>query len=140
MKQRPVGLVVFAVINFVFAAYTVLAFVMMFLVKGLMAQSGLSLKTYTVLSPFVTSLFLILSGIGFLKLSYCLGFIGGLVFCFGSLANILVFNALRGFQGFAPHIPSMIYPIVLLAFLTLRYKRYFKNEQDTEPPSAPDSE
>jgi len=128
MKKRPVGLVVFAVIHFVFAGVTLRGFVMMCETKGLMAQAGLSLNAYTLLSPVLTCGVLILTGIGFIRMSYGLGFLGGLFFCIASLANIIAFNALRSFEGFALHIPSMIYPVVLLLFLTLRYREHFKNE------------
>lgn len=147
MKQRPVGLVVFAVINFVFGGLMLLAFLgmllgllLMFLAKREMPPSGVNLTPYAILHPIAMSLLLILSGIGFLKMSYRLGFIGGLVLCVGSLANILVCYAARGFQGFLPlHIPSMIYPIVLLLFLTLRYRKHFRNEsRDTERSPASD--
>ena len=133
MKPRPVGLVVFAVINFVFAAFCLLGLTITLVAKDLVAQSGLSLNAYTVLSPVLTCAVLVLSGIGFIRMSYGFGFLGGLLFCIGSLVNIIVFNAIRGFEGFALHIPSMIYPVVLLLFLALRYKKYFTSKiEDTE--------
>ena len=133
MKPRPVGLVVFAVINFVFAAFCLLGLTITLVAKDLVAQSGLSLNAYTVLSPVLTCAVLVLSGIGFIRMSYGFGFLGGLLFCIGSLVNIIVFNAIRGFEGFALHIPGMIYPVVLLLFLALRYKKYFTNKiEDTE--------
>ncbi|MBW2166696.1 MAG: hypothetical protein JRG74_11570 [Deltaproteobacteria bacterium] len=139
MKKRPIGLVVFAVINFVFAASCLIGLGIAVLVKDLMAQSGVSLNTYTLLSPVLTCMVLIVSGVGFIRMSYGLGFLGGLFFCFASLANILVFNALRGFEGFAGHIPSMIYPVVLLLFLTLRYRKHFGNDsKNTEQSPAGD--
>ncbi len=131
--KRPVGLVIFAVINFVFAAFCLLGLTLAVLAKGLMTQSGLSLNAYTLLSPVLTCTVLVLSGVGFIRMSYGLGFLGGLLFCIGSLVNIITFSAIRGFEGFALHIPSMIYPVVLLLFLALRYKKYFTNKiEDTE--------
>jgi len=104
-----------------------------------MAEAGVSLNAYALLSPVLTCLVLILSGVGFIRMSYGLGFLGGLFFCFASLANIIVFNALHGFEGFAKHIPSMIYPVVLLFFLTIRYRKCFTPEQeDTEQFPAGD--
>ncbi len=66
-----------------------------------------------------------ISGVGFLKLSYRGGFLCGIALCVLSLSNIVVFNALHGFKEFILHIPSMIYPVVLLLTLTLRYRQTF---------------
>ncbi len=133
MKKRPIGLTVFAVINFIFGGFCLLGlFVTMVLWPGLRQQAGLSLS-YSIVSPLLTATFLIISGIGFLKLSYRTGFVCGVVFCVLSLVNILVFNALRGFQGFLIHIPSMVYPTLLFLMLTLKYKRVFQmNTEATE--------
>lgn len=133
MKQCPIGLVVFAVINFILAGSMVLGFVLFFLAKGFMpdliAQSELSFNAYGILFTVVTFIVLILSGIGFLRMNYRLGYIGGLIFSFGTLTDILVFYVLSGFENPAQHIPNIIYPIVLLVFLIFRYKPYFKDDK-----------
>jgi len=137
MKKRPIGLTIFAVINFIFAGLTLLSFLVTVLSPGLREKAGLNLSVYTVLSPLVTSGLLIVSGIGFLKLSYRAGFLAGIALCILSLGNIVVFNALRGFEGFILHVPSMIYPTVLFLMLTFRYKQAFStNKGPTEQTPA----
>ena len=131
-RQRPTGLVVLAVINFVFAALTVPSLLLHVFAPQVLEQGNLQLNVYTILSPTITAALLVTSGIGFLRMSYKLGFIVGLVFAIGSLLNILVFNALRGFQGFQLHIPSMIYPVVLILLLTIRYRGYFESSPQVE--------
>ncbi len=133
VMKRPTGLTVFAVLNFVFAGLTLLAFVGMLAFPMLLEQSGQPLNAYAILSPTITSLILIMSGIGFLKVSYRFGFVGGLILCIGSLTNFVVYNALRGFEGFAVQLIGMIYPTVLLLFLLLKYKRVFIEQQVAEP-------
>ena len=137
MKRRPTGLTVFAIINFVFAGITMLSFLVAILSPLLRDQAGLPLSLYTILSPLGTVTLLVISGVGFLKMSYRGGFVCGIAFCVLSLANIIVFNALQGFQGFLLHVPSMIYPTLLLLMLTLRYKQAFHSDEITTEPDAP---
>ena len=113
-SARPTGLMVLAVIQFVFciALLAVLA-------------TSPRLGVYGVLSPLITSLLMVGSGIGYLRQDYKLGFVGGNILGIGSLANILIFNTVQGFENFAVHIPSLIYPVVLLGLLNLRYKDAF---------------
>ena len=130
MKKRPVGLTVLAVINFLFAAGCLLGLLITVASPSLREQTGISLS-YTFLSPLVTASLLTISGIGFLRRAYRAGFLCGLAFCILSLGNIVIFNALRGFGGFLLHIPSMVYPTVLLLMLTLRYQPAFSKDEGT---------
>lgn len=86
-----------------------------------------------ILSPLFTCILMIVSGIGFLKLNYRAGFICGLLLCSLSLGNTLIFNAIEGFQNIKLHLPSMIYPIILLTMLIVEYRTNFKlNTVNTE--------
>ena len=138
MKKRPTGLTIFAVINFVFAGTSLLSLLVTVGSPALREQARLSLSAYTILSPLLTAALLLISGVGFLKLSYRAGFVCGVAFCVLALGNILAFNALRGFNAFILHIPSMIYPILLLLMLVLRYRDSFSpGDGTTEQHAAP---
>jgi len=136
-QKRPKGLVILAIINFFFAALLVPTLLIYIFAPQSLAEADVDLNAYTILSPVITSFLLLISGIGFLRLSYKTGYIVGLIFAVGSLLNIVIFNALRGFQGFQGHIPSMIYPVVLILLLTLRYRRNFES---TSPIAELESE
>ncbi len=117
-RDRPVGLVVLACIQFFFGAVALLSLGITSEVAG----------AYGVLSPLLTGAAMVATGIGYLQMRWGLGFVGGNVLALGSLGNILVFNALEGFANLPRHVPSMIYPVVLLALLNLRYKSVFAAE------------
>jgi len=139
MRKRPTGLTIFAVINFLFAGGLGLSLLVTLASPALREQTGLSLSAYTILSPLLTAALLIVSGVGFLKLDYRAGFVCGITFCLLALGNIVVFNALHGFKGFILHIPSMIYPTLVLLMLTLRYRPAFsKHTETTEQTPAGD--
>jgi len=131
--KRPIGLTVFALLNFVWAYVTFRGFLGMLSFPFMLGeQFENSLNAYAILSPTLTTFILIVSGIGFLRLSDPSGFIGGLIFCIGSLADLLVRNALRGFEGFGVQVIGMIYPTVLLLFLIIRYRRVFLEQRVAE--------
>ena len=122
-KKRPTGLIVLAVINFIFAFLSLIG-LLTFLSPQLLELAGIKLTLYTILSPILTGALLIISGIGFIKVDYKLGFIGGNVFGALALVNIMIGGVILG-KGLLIHAPSMIYPIVLLLLLNIRYKKYF---------------
>lgn len=123
-QKRPTGLIVLAIINFVSAFLSVIGLLAL-LSPQLLEQAGLKITPYTILSPLLTGVLLLISGIGFIKVDYKLGFISGNIFGVLALANILIGGIVIG-KGLLIYIPSMIYPIVLLLLLNLRYKKYFK--------------
>lgn len=131
MNKRPTGLTIFAVINFIFAALVLISLFTMLTSPEFQKTSGLVVSAYTVLSPLLTGILLIISGVGFILQSYRAGYICGILFCILSLGNILAFNVISGFEGFALHIPSMVYPTLLLLMLTLKYKQAFKRSHET---------
>ena len=114
---RPTGLMVLAVIQFVLCIGLLIVF-----------AAPRSLSLYGVLSPLITGVLMVGSAIGYLRRNYNLGFVGGNILGIGSIANILMFNAVAGFENFIAHVPSLIYPIVLLSLLNLRYKDAFVRE------------
>jgi len=119
---RPTGLTVFAVIQFVFC----IGILAIMLLAVFAAPRSLGL--YGVLSPLITFVLLVGSAIGYLRRDYNLGFIGGNILGIGSIVNILIFNAVQGFENFAGQVPSLIYPVVLLSLLNLRYKDAFAKD------------
>lgn len=124
-KKRPIGLTIFAVINFFFALIVSLGFMLRFLFEEI--RIAVPFTPYTVLSPLITITLMVLSGIGFLKMKWGLGYVLGNIFTVGALLNIVLGWAFAGLStSFVLHIPSMIYPLVLLLFLNLKYKDCFK--------------
>ncbi|MBY7669125.1 hypothetical protein [Vibrio anguillarum] len=137
MSKRPTGLTIFAVLNFIFAAAGVLNLIALVVSPALREQANIAFSAYMVLSPLLTCILMIVSGIGFLKLHYKAGFIGGVMLCLLSLGNILIFNVLEGFQNITLHLPSMVYPTILLAMLLFKYREKFKlNTVSTEQGHA----
>jgi len=124
-SKRPTGLTALAVINFIFVIGLLFSIATYFS-TDLLAKAGLTVNLYTILSPIITAILLLTCGIGFIKMDYIMGYWFGNIFGVLSLLNIIVFNAIRGFSGFAGHIPSMVYPIILLFLLNLKYKEHFK--------------
>ncbi|HJV36902.1 hypothetical protein [Geomonas sp.] len=121
----PVGLKVLAVLNFFFAALILIS-LFFALWSPQMRQQGGSSLAYAILSPGITGTLLLISGVGFLRLSYLGGFVTGIVCSIFSLGNSVVFNAMKGVTHLAMYIPSMIYPLVTLLLLTLKYRGRFK--------------
>ncbi|HJV66144.1 MAG TPA: hypothetical protein VJ550_10455 [Geomonas sp.] len=123
--KAPLGLKILAGINFFFAALILASLFFALFSPSLRQQSGGALA-YAILSPAITGSLLLISGVGFLRLSYFGGFLTGIACSIFCLGNTVVFNAVRGFGHFAMYIPSMIYPTVTLLLLTLKYRRCFK--------------
>ncbi len=137
MSKRPTGLTVFAVINFIFVAIMLMSLIAIITSLSLREQTNLGISAYTILSPLITAILMLVSGIGFLKLNYRAGFVCGNVLCVLSIANILLFNLLNGFQDFSMHIPSMVYPSILLIMLNFRYKNSFTHSIENSEQDAP---
>jgi hypothetical protein len=77
-NSRPIGLKIFAVINFLFAVGLVLLLPLTY--ASLKGDSTIP-HAYRILSPLITAALLVISGIGFLRVSYRAGFICGVLFC-----------------------------------------------------------
>ena len=90
-RKRPVGLVVLACIQFLFAAVLLLALTRASEIAGV----------YGIVSPLLTGIAMIATGVGYLQRSWAVGFVGGNVLGFASLANILIYNATEGFANVA---------------------------------------
>jgi hypothetical protein len=117
-RGRPRGLTVLACIQFLF----VLA-----ITAGFIARTPTG--TYPILSQTLTVGLMLATAIGYLRQSYRLGFIGGNILAVGSLVNVLAFNASEGFQNITLHVPSMVYPALLLLLLNLRYRAAFATDR-----------
>lgn len=138
-RARPTGLLALGIINFVLAAICFLwsmSYICAYYIGVLRATSmaieggdvgglGGDVSYYAVLSPLLTGILLTISGIGFFKVSYRWGYIGGNVFAVLSLINVLLGGILLSGSP-AAHVPSMIYPIVLLVLLNGRYRKVFR--------------
>jgi hypothetical protein len=121
----PVGLKILAALNFFFAVLILISLFFVLFSPELRQQNGTSLA-YAILSPAITATLLLVSGVGFLRLSYLGGFVAGVVCSLLSLGNTVVFNAMKGVSHLAMYIPSMIYPLVTLLLLTLKYRGRFR--------------
>ena len=122
VSRRPHGLTALAVIQFVFASSIAYSFWLLFAGR----LQGVGITPYRVLSPLVTIVLLVASGWGYLTRSRLLGYWGGNVLGVSSILNIVVHNALEGFVRLPLHLPSLVYPIVLLCLLQLRYRDAFR--------------
>ena len=67
----------------------------------------------------------LVSAYGFLRQHYFMGLVVGNVFALGAIAYILLYNAFEGSFAYANWM-GLIYPVVLLLLLDLRYKRCFE--------------
>ena len=116
LPRRPRGLTVFAVINFIIAAVNLYAFYQV--VPSPEAALGPTIET------FFFATILIVSGIGFLRMSYRWGYVAGLAYAIGAI----IFPLVRSFTGgLAPWllIPILIYPMLLALLLVVKYRPYF---------------
>ncbi len=124
-EQRPKGLTALAIINFVFAFMGLGYLAILIIMPEVQSLSGYSSSVYAILSPTLTSILLIVSGIGFIRVSYGLGFIGGIVFTCVSILNTITFSALQDFNNLLLQMPGMLYPILLLILLIFKYRDVF---------------
>ena len=113
-RGRPRGLTVLACVQFLFVVAIAASFI-----------ARTPTGAYPILSQTLTAALMLVTAIGYLRQSHGLGFIGGNILAVGSLANILAFNASEGFQNISLHVPSMVYPALLLFLLNLRYRAAF---------------
>lgn len=125
MKKRPAGLTVFAVLNFLFSGLTLVGLLVFMALPALRQEAGTMLSGYTVVSTLLLSVLLVVSGIGFLKLSYRAGFQTGVAFCVFSLMNVFIFSVLLGLEVVGSQMPTVIYSVVLLLMLKLKYRHVF---------------
>lgn len=107
MNERPRGLTVLAVVQFI------------------LCLCVLSASRVTGIMGFITGILMAISAIGYFKLDYKLGFVGGNILGIFYLFNIVIFNLIQGFSNFNFYIPSLVYSIVLLILLNNKYKNAF---------------
>ncbi len=115
--ERPGGLTALGIVNFVFAGLTGFSF--------LIGLGAISHSAYTIASPLITIALMVVSGIGFMIMSYRLGYLGGNAFGVLSILNILVYMFTFAGQNFLVHIPSLIYPTIVLILINTKFKKYF---------------
>lgn len=118
---RPIGLILFAIINFVLAASCLYALV----IAVSLYFSGQSLNTHmTLLAIFVFPVSL-LTGIGFITFNKTLGFWLGNVFVMGWIIHSVIFFIIPFSSNLAFTLKNIAYPLILCLFLNLKYKNKF---------------
>ena len=130
LRFRPVGLSILAILNFEFTIFFILMASLVAiayfwpdtLFVGNSSEIGIiEVIIAGILYPLINSLLLLLSGIGFLKMRYMLGFVTGNISVVYAFVAVL-FIAIT--YGTAKYI-LLIYPFVLLLLLNTVYKKYF---------------
>ncbi len=116
-KEPPTTLTALAAVNFFFTATLIFSFAYT-VYKG-------ELTEYIAISQTVTAVLLVLSGFGFLKMSYTQGYILGNIFAVFALVNITIYGLFFDEHNFLIHVPSLIYPLALLFLLNIKLKQYF---------------
>lgn len=125
MKKRPAGLTVFAVLNFIFSGLTLVGLLVFMALPAIRQEVGTALSFYTIASSLLMCVLFAVSGIGFLKLSYRAGFQVGVALCVFSLINVVILSVLLGFEAVGSQMLSVIYSVVLLLMLKLKYRDDF---------------
>ncbi|NKB72622.1 MAG: hypothetical protein GKR89_36585 [Candidatus Latescibacteria bacterium] len=125
MPRRPAGLTLFAIINFVLGGAALQSLIVTLLFPGQYPQYSIDPTPFKIATLSLTGILLLVSGYGFLKLHYKAGFITGCVFCILSLVHILAIEGLANTT-----IPKLIYPLILLISLNVKYKLYFTGEAE----------
>ena len=145
--DRPTGLAVLAVLGFIFAAARTLnVIVVLRMLSQLRPGEAAKLPPGTielsVAEPAVMAVLLVVASIGFLKVNYWAGYVGGHVLALVWLA----FSVLSLVLGGAPsirhlrHFAGAAYSVTLLCLLNVRYRSYFVTERQSEEDPSGDSE
>jgi hypothetical protein len=111
VKERPAGLTAMACVNFAFVAVAYYLF----------TRTGRPLPPTSA----VTYLLLLASGFGFINVHLFWGFWVGNVMAVFALGNVMYFLVSQGFDDIHLHLPSLIYPLVVLYLLNTRYRDCF---------------
>jgi hypothetical protein len=119
--ERPIGLTVLAVLNFMYAAFFLLLY-------GILLSSSnpdISQTDYKQIIMFsVLCGLLVASGIGYLKMSRWGYFLGNLYVAF-QLFGLIFFLSVFGLRMIRTQIPGLIYPAATFVFLNFRYRTCF---------------
>ena len=126
MPKRPAGLTFFAIVNFIFGGVALHSLIISLLLPAEYPQFSVPATPYNIIALSLTGTLLVVSGFGFLKLHYKMGFLVGSAFCLLSIANVL---AMEGFAHITK--PKLIYPVILFITLNVKYKLYFTGEAKT---------
>jgi hypothetical protein len=122
-KRVPSGLIVFAVVQFLFAMMSGLNVV-------IILGSTETMRAFPVVLQAIIGVAMIVTGVGYLKRSWLWGFVGGnllaLLLAVDDLAtSVMAYRELQEFQNLPIVLSTMVYPLLLLALLNLRYKSEF---------------
>ena len=144
-KDRPGGLTALAVINFIFAAFSLLGILMTFLARVFISRipmdqmsetqaaqldafqnmSGATLAVIVCVST-ISFLLLLLSGIGYLKqkkvMGRILGSIYGVLSIIYTISSTLMFSGMFGKSFGIGSIIGLVYPVLTLILLNTVFK------------------
>jgi hypothetical protein len=124
INKRPIGLSILGYYNMVIAIVSILS--LLIHLNSLQMQVLLPITNYSILSPLITSLLALLSGIGILKMEFIFGYVIGNIFYIGAMINILIFNFFISAQYSRLQIISMILFLFCLYLLNFRYYKILK--------------
>ena len=124
---RPGGLTALAVLNFVFGGLGAIFSLLAIVGLAALAAAGASVAIVwvTFLLGLVTAAMLIVSGVGYIKMSKSTGYSLGMVYAIVAIANVII--SLVGGLGFgASAIIGLAYPVLTLVLLNTTFKKCFR--------------
>jgi hypothetical protein len=128
-KKRPVGLIVLAIINFIFGIWELIYLWLLITSPELQKLSGYTNILYPVFSILLISFLSIISGIGFIMLNYYTGYIGGIICSSAAILNILIYIIFQNSKNLMMTCAGAIYPIIVISLLVVRYKEIFEESK-----------
>lgn len=127
-ERLPAGLVIFAVLHFLFGGVTLLVAVAH--VVELASGRG---NLYAFASPLVTAALFLVSGVGFIQRHPRTGLLAGVVLSIFSFANVLYWIIALG----GVNILGLVYPVILFPFLYFKYRPEFYRHRSSGGAPVP---
>ena len=124
------GLVIFAIINFVLSGIEAL-FLLVAIISSAEVRTAVnvSISIISVLERIIAIGLPLISGIGFLKLRYGMGYVCGITMCVLMLYHNIGLISINPLQGVSEILISLFYfayPAFLLFILMFKYRRLFR--------------
>ncbi len=125
--RLPVGLVIFAVLHFLFGGVTLLV------VAGQLLEMTTGRGSlYAFASPLITAALFLVSGVGFVLRHRRAGLLVGIVLSIFSFANVLYWIVALGGVNILP----LVYPVILFLFLYFKYRpEFYRNRSAGGAPT-----
>jgi hypothetical protein len=124
---RPGGLTALAVLNFVFGGLGALFSLLAIAGLAALAAAGVSVAIVwvSIILGLVAAAMLIVSGVGYIKMSKASGYSLGMVYAIVAIANVII--SLVGGLGFgASAIIGLAYPVLTIILLNTAFKKCFR--------------